>query len=170
VKVMADKATSAGTLKPTFDKKIFANELHALRGRGIMEDIFQPDTLKRLETFEESIAFLPESMGVGDSIQAASIGPEAFSFLTLQPLKALKGARSFLKNDMIAWMFTTPGTRRFMVGSFRPRKAPRNVNHTRAIGGALGVILENMNETSNNLEDIIEGARELGIGSLEQSQ
>ena len=170
IKVIADKATKEGTLKPTFDKNIFANELKLLRDRFNLEDIFQPDTLKRLETFRESIAFLPESMGVGDSIQAAEAGSSAFGIFGLQPLKTLAGARTFLKNDVIAWMFTTPGTRKFMIGSFRPRKAPRNLNHARAIGGALGVILENMTETSNNLEDIIEGARELGIGSLEQSQ
>ncbi|KKL78973.1 hypothetical protein LCGC14_2019480, partial [marine sediment metagenome] len=170
VKNLADNATSAGTLKPTFDKQKFANGLHDLRGRGILNDIFTEDTLLKLEKFEESIAFLPESMGVGDSIQAAEAGSAAFSFLSLQPGRALSGARTLLKNDIIAWIFTTPGTRKFIVGSFRPAKAPRNLNHARAIGGALGVILENMVETSNNLEEIIERAGELGIGSLEQSQ
>ena len=170
IKVIADRSTSAGTLKPTFDKKTFANELKLLRDRFNLDDIFQSDTIKRLETFEESIAFLPESMGVGDSIQAAEAGSSAFGIFGLQPLKTLSGARTFLKNDVIAWMFTTSGTRKFMVGSFRPRKAPRNVNHARAIGGALGVILENMTETSNNLEEIIERVDELGIGTLEQSQ
>lgn len=167
VKNLADKATSAGTLKPTFDKQVFANGFHVLRGRGILDDIFEPDTLLKLEKFEESIAFLPDNIGLGDGIQAAQIGPAAFSFLTLEPGKAISGGRAFLKNDMIAWIFTTPGTRRFLVGSFRPAKAPRNLNHARAIGGALGVILENMTETSNIMEDTFDALGEAGVGTLE---
>ena len=168
IKNLADKATSAGTLKPTFDKQVFADGLHTLRSRMNLDEIFTPDTLKTLELYEESIAFLPDSMGIGDSIQAATIGPQAFSFLTLQPMKALSGGRAFLKNDMIAWLFTTPGARKFMVGSFRPARKPKNLNHARAIGGALGVIAENMIETSNLLERAWEALDEAGVGSLEQ--
>jgi len=172
IKNLADKATSAGTLKPTFDKQIFANELHILKKRGILEEIFEKDTLERLtgkagKSFEEAIAFLPDSMGLGDGIQAATIGPAAFSFLTLQPMKALAGGRAFIKNDMIAWLFITPGTRKFMVGNFRPSRRLKNVNHARAIGGALGVILENMTETAGTLERLAEGLGELGVGTLE---
>ncbi|KKL60085.1 hypothetical protein LCGC14_2208850, partial [marine sediment metagenome] len=121
------KAASAGTLKPTFDKQIFADGLHALRGRQLLDDIFTEDTLSKLGRFEESIAFLPDNIGLGDGIQAATIGPATFSFLTLQPMKALTGGRAFLKNDMIAWIFTTKGTAKFLTGSFRPAKKPRNI-------------------------------------------
>lgn len=170
VKNLADRATSAGTLKPTFDKQVFANGLHDLRARGIIDDIFTPDTFKRLELFEESIAFLPESIGIGDSIQAAEAGSAAFSLLSLQPMRALSGGRTFVKNDLVAWLFTTPGTRKFMVGSFRSARKPRNLNHARAIGGALGVIAENMIEVSGSMQGAFEGLDDIGIGSLEQPQ
>jgi|GEM_PF-5090418 len=167
IKNLADKATSAGTLKPTFDKQVFADGLHTLKGRINLEDIFTEDTLFKLEKYEEAIAFLPDNIGLGDGIQAASIGPAAFSFLTLEPMKALGGGRAFLKNDVIAWIFTTPGTRKFLVGSFRPAKKPKNLNHARAIGGALGVIAENMLETAGTLERAFAGAADIGIGTLE---
>lgn len=170
VKNLADKATKAGTLKPTLDKQIFADGLHNLRRRGIIDDVFTEDTIKKLTLHEEAIAFLPEAIGVGDSIQAAEAGSAAFSFLSLQPGRAISGGRTFLKNDVIAWLFTTPGTRKFFVGSFRPRRAPRNLNHARAIGGALGVILENMNEISGKMDDVIQGAADIGVGSLETEE
>ncbi len=167
VKNLADRATSAGTLKPTFDKQTFANGLHDLRSRGVLDDVFTDDALKTLELHEEAIAFLPESIGVGDSIQAAEAGSAAFSLLSLQPMRAISGGRTFLKNDLIAWLFTTPGTRKFMVGSFRSATKPKNLNHARAIGGALGVIAENMLETAGTLERAFAGAADIGIGTLE---
>ncbi|KKL76784.1 hypothetical protein LCGC14_2041430, partial [marine sediment metagenome] len=167
VKNLADRATSAGTLKPTFDKQTFANGLHDLRSRGVLDDVFADDALKTLELHEEAIAFLPESIGVGDSIQAAEAGSAAFSILSLQPMRALSGGRTFLKNDLVAWLFTTPGTRKFMVGSFRSATKPKNLNHARAIGGALGVIAENMLETAGTLERAFSALEESGFGSLE---
>jgi len=167
IKNLADKATTAGELKPTFDKRVFADGLKGLRDRINLEDVFTADTLKKLELHEEAIAFLPESIGVGDSIQAAEAGSAAFSFLSLQPMRALSGGRTFLKNDLIAWLFTTPGTAKFMVGSFRSAKKPKNLNHARAIGGALGIMAENMIRISGLAEDALDTLEEVGFGTLE---
>lgn len=169
---LANKATSAGTLKLKFNKDIFAEGLQALRKRGIMDDVFDEKTLAKLtgtkgESFEEAIAFLPDSMGVGDSIQAAEAGSSAFGIFGLQPIKSLQGQRTFIKNDVIAWMFTTPATAKFFVGSFKAgAKMPKDVRHAQAIGGALGVILENMTGITESIATARPGG---GFGSLDET-
>ena len=132
-------------------KDKFLAELNRIRERGVLEDIFEPDVLKRLENnFEQYISFLPKSMGGGEGIQKATIGAgmAALPLAPLQPGKALGGLTGSGINKMWAWLFTTPGTRKFLMGKGTPPKG--DTNHLRAIGGALGVVLNNMNEIANS--------------------
>ncbi len=166
-----NKSTKTGTLKQILDKNIFLKGLEGFRRRGIMEDLFTPEQLRRLDDYEAAFTFLPESVGQADLMATAAIASSANSIVVGQPAKAFGGFRGFLKNDIMAWMLMTKG--KMLVGGtkkIKPRgKKAMTPAQARVFGGALGVVVGNMEEISGRLEEFF-GFDERGIGSLETPQ
>ncbi|KKM08596.1 hypothetical protein LCGC14_1723580, partial [marine sediment metagenome] len=169
---LANSASKPGVLRSVLDKHKFLADLKAFRDRGIMDDIFTEEGKRSIQRYEEAFTFLPEGLGVGDAMQTAALGSEAAGILVLQPKRAFKGARGWLKNDIAAWLMMSPKFSRVItgVGKVFPKRAPVSVKRAQALGAALGAMVDNMEEITGAIDDFRGFLEERGIGSLETQE
>jgi len=135
------------------DKDKFLSGMKSFRNRGVLEEIFDPKTLKRLESFDDYVSFLPKGMGAGEGIKKAEVASQIGGVFLPTPTaaaQAVRGATTLGRHRLIAWAFVTGKIRKFLIGADRMKKEGLNTNVLAAIGGALGVILGNISEISES--------------------
>ncbi len=140
-----------------FRKEDFLREFAKFRDRGILEEVFHPNTLKRIEEdFELYISFLPRKMGQGEGMQKAqaAAGIAKLPIAPLRPDAVLGGASTIGVNKFWSWMFITPSTNKFLMGKGgkavgKLAQESVGIDKLRLMGAVLATVAENMKEMSN---------------------
>ena len=145
------------------DRKIFNNWMNKFRQRGILEEVFSPTTLKRIEQFDNYVSILPKNMGVGEGMQKATIGAQISSgALPITPaniFRAIGGIAASTRNRMVALAFTTPKAVKILVGK-GARGEPLEGSRLAMIGGFIGTIVEEAVRTAESGSfDVSEGVQ-----------
>ena len=140
--------------RSVIDKEKVLSGLKSIRDRGVLDEIFDPATTRKfIDDLELYVSFLPRGMGAGEGIQKAEIASAVGGVAFPSPgnvTRALRGGAGLAKNRIIAWMFITPGARRFLVGTGAPRKAGVSVPQVSQIGAALAVTFDNMEDAAES--------------------
>ena len=151
--LLLTRSTRKGELGPVIDRKIFNNWMKRFRDRGILSELFDDKTLKRVEGIDDYIAVLPKNMGVGEGMQKASIGADLgagmFPVTPGNIWKFVSGVGATTKNRMIAWAFTSEGSQKFLIGKgLKPGQlSPGRLD---AIGGLIGLVIKDINDLAES--------------------
>ena len=166
---LLNASSKQGTLRIVLNKNTFLDKLEVFRRRGIMNEVFTPQDLKHIQSYEDAFTFLPEGIGMGDKLVAAEQASAVTSIFVGQPGKALSGGRGFLKNNIVAWIILSKNMNRLIAGGAKvaAKRAPVSVKGAQALGAAIGTVVENMDEITKTSEGFKEFLGELGVGSLE---
>jgi len=151
--LLLTRSTRKGELGPVIDRKLFNNWMKRFRDRGILAELFDEKTLKRVEDIDDYIAVLPKNMGVGEGMQKASIGADLgagmFPVTPGNIWKFVSGVGATTKNRMIAWAFTSEGSQKFLIGKgLKPGQlSPGRLD---AIGGLIGLVVKDINDLAES--------------------
>ena len=137
IESLLEKHTPIVKGRQLLDKRAFLNDLAGFRNRGILEDIFEPHTLRNIEDIELIASFLPEKMGAGEGIQKAGVAAGLTKITQF-----IQSNITLTKNRIMALGATTPDINKFLRGQGKPRPKLK-ADRIRAIAAMTGVIADN---------------------------
>lgn len=162
---LLNKSTKLDRGKAILDKRAFLAGMADFRRRGILETVFDRSMLHRIDDYDKFVSFMPSAMGVGEGIQKAEIGAAAGAIALPTPGGVSKflgsGLPGLTRNAIIAWAFTSPKISNVLTGKgkiFDVTGGESVHNKLVKLGGAIGVITDNMEEIARSGSfDISEG-------------